>query len=135
MLKFEILEHLSDLKIKIFGKNKKELFENAVFAMKECLRPEIEIPEKNTKIKIKIKSADLFSLLVDFLSEVLYQAQVNKEVYHKVKFDKFSDTELEAELLGEKVKRFGLEVKGVTYHNLNIEKKDSYWQAVVLFDI
>jgi len=135
MLKFEILEHLSDLKIKIFGKNKKELFENAVFAIRECLRPEIEVPKKNTKSKIKIKSTDLFSLLVDFLSELLYQAQVNKEIYHKVKFDKFSDTELEAELFGEKVRRFGLEIKGVTYHNLNIEKKNSHWQAVVLFDI
>ena len=135
MLKFEILDHPSDLKIKIFGKDKKELFENAVFAMGECLRPEIEIHEKNTKSKIKIKSADLFSLLVDFLSEVLYRAQVNKEIYYKVKFDKISDTELKAELFGEKVKRFGLEIKGVTYHNLNIEKKNSQWQAVVLFDI
>jgi len=121
-MKYKILDHISDLKIKVFGKNLPELFENAVFAMRECLRPEIEIPEKNIKSKIKIKSTNLLSLLVDFLSEVLYQAQVNKEVYYKVKFDKFSDTEIEAELSGEKVKRFGLEIKGVTYHNLEIKK-------------
>ena len=134
-MKYKILDHISDLKIKVLGESLPELFENAVFAMKECLRPEIEIPEKNTKIKIKIKSADLFSLLVDFLSEVLYQAQVNKEVYHKVKFDKFSDTEIEAELSGEKVKRFGLEIKGVTYHNLEIKKIKNHWQAIIVFDI
>jgi len=134
-MKYKILDHISDLKIKVFGESLPELFENAVFAMKECLRPEIEIPEKNTKIKIKIKSADLSSLLVDFLSEVLYQAQVNKEIYHKVKFDKFSDTELEAELLGEKVKRFGLEIKGVTYHNLEIKKIKNHWQIIIVFDI
>jgi len=134
-MKYKILDHISDLKIKVLGESLPELFENAVFAMKECLRPEIETPEKNTKIKIKIKSADLFSLLVDFLSEVLYQAQVNKEVYHKVKFDKFSDTEIEAELSGEKVKRFGLEIKGVTYHNLEIKKIKNHWQAIIVFDI
>ena len=134
-MKYKILDHISDLKIKVFGESLPELFENAVFAMKECLRPEIEIPKKNTKSKIKIKSADLFSLLVDFLSEVLYQAQVNKEVYHKVKFDKFSDTEIEAELSGEKVKRFGLEIKGVTYHNLEIKKIKNHWQAIIVFDI
>jgi len=134
-MKYKILDHISDLKIKVFGESLPELFENAVFAMKKCLRPEIEIPKKNTKSKIKIKSADLFSLLVDFLSEVLYQAQVNKEVYHKVKFDKFSDTELEAELSGEKVKRFGLEIKGVTYHNLEIKKIKNHWQAIIIFDI
>ena len=134
-MKYKILDHISDLKIKVFGKNLPELFENAVFAMRECLRPEIEIPEKNTKSKIKIKSANLLSLLVDFLSEVLYQAQVNKEIYHEVKFDKFSDTELEAELFGEKVKRFGLEIKGVTYHNLEIKKIKNHWQAIIVFDI
>jgi SHS2 domain-containing protein len=28
--KFQILEHRADLKLRIFGKNKKELFENAI---------------------------------------------------------------------------------------------------------
>jgi len=134
-MKYKILDHISDLKIKVFGKNLPELFENAVLAIRECLRPEIEIPEKNTKSKIKIKSADLSSLLVDFLSEVLYQTQVNKEIYYKVKFDKFSGTELEAELFGKKVKRFGLEIKGVTYHNLEIKKIKNHWQAIIVFDI
>ena len=134
-MKYKILDHISDLKIKVLGKNLPELFENAVLAIRECLRPEIEIPEKNTKSKIKIKSADLSSLLVDFLSEVLYQAQVNKEIYYKVKFDKFSGTELEAELFGKKVKRFGLEIKGVTYHNLEIKKIKNHWQATIVFDI
>ncbi len=134
-MKYKILDHISDLKIKVLGKNLPELFENAVLAIRECLRPEIEIPEKNTKSKIKIKSADLSSLLVDFLSEVLYQTQVNKEIYYKVKFDKFSDTELEAELFGKKVRRFGLEIKGVTYHNLEIKKIKNHWQAIIVFDI
>mgnify|MGYP000412649638 CR=1 FL=1 len=134
-MKYKILDHISDLKIKVLGKNLPELFENAVLAIRECLRPEIEIPEKNTKSKIKIKSADLSSLLVDFLSEVLYQTQVNKEIYYKVKFDKFSDTELETELFGKKVRRFGLEIKGVTYHNLEIKKIKNHWQATIVFDI
>jgi SHS2 domain-containing protein len=33
MKKFEILEHKADLKIRVFGKTKEELFENAMLGM------------------------------------------------------------------------------------------------------
>ena len=141
-MKYEILEHKADLKIKAFGKTKEELFQNALFAMAECMKPEIKKTEG--KRKIKIKSPDLPALLVDFLSEVLYLSQVNKEIYNEVKFKKFSDTpsagsgqaELEAELLGQKVERFGEDIKAVTYHSLNVrQKEDGSWEATVLFDI
>jgi len=48
--------------------------------------------------------------------------QVNKEIYNKVKFTKFTDTELEAELSGQKVERFGEDIKAVTYHGLEIKQ-------------
>jgi SHS2 domain-containing protein len=61
---------------------------------------------------------------------------VEKEVYEEIKFIKFSDTELEGNLLGKEVERLGLGIKGVTYHDLDIQlKKDGTWQATVLFDI
>lgn len=134
MKKYEILEHKADLKIRAFGKNKEELFLNMLLAMTENQRPEI-LPEK-VKREIKISSPDLSSLLVDFLSEVLYLTQVNKEVYSEVNFKKFIDTEIEAELLGQKVESFGEDIKAVTYHGLDVhQEKDGTWQATVLFDI
>jgi SHS2 domain-containing protein len=44
--KFEILEHKADLKIRVFGKTKEELFENAVVGMFEAAKY-----EKKSKIK------------------------------------------------------------------------------------
>ncbi|XOB42051.1 MAG: archease [Candidatus Nealsonbacteria bacterium] len=134
MKKFEILEHKADLKIRAFGKNKEELFLNMLLAMTENQRPEI-LPGK-VKREIKISSPELSSLLVDFLSEVLYLTQVNKEVYSEVNFKKFIDTGLKAELVGQKVESFGEDIKAVTYHSLDIhQKKDGTWQTTVLFDI
>jgi len=154
MKKFEILEHKADLKIRAFGKTKEEAFLNMLKGMSSALRAKIknqksktELPSEEAKVKrrtkssstvknIKIKSLDLGALLVDFLSEVLYQTQVNKEIYNKIEFKKFSDTELEAEIFGPKVERFGEDIKAVTYHNLDIhQKKDGTWEATVLFDI
>jgi len=136
MKKFEILEHKADLKIKVFGKSLEELFENAMIAMVENMRPEIDFSQKNTiQREINIKSFDLDSLLVDFLSEVLYLIQVNKEVYKKIKFLDFKNFNLKAILYGEKIKRLGLDIKAVTYHNLEIKKTKNGYYAIILFDI
>jgi len=134
MKKYKILEHKADLKIRAFGKDKKELFLNILKGMTESQKAE----KLKTKVKrqIKIKSLDLLALLVDFLSEALYLSQVNKEVYFDVNFKKFSDTEIKGELIGQKVKRFGEDIKAVTYHSLEIKRtKKGIWEGTVLFDI
>ncbi len=133
-MKYEILEHTADLRIRAFGRDKKALFENAMIGMFEG--GEYEKEGKEIKRKIKISSFDLASLLVDFLSEVLYLAEVNQEVYFKVDFKKFSEKEIEGILTGRKLKRMGVQIKGVTYHDLQIkQREDGGWEVTVLFDI
>ena len=135
-MKYEILEHKADLKIRAFGKTKEELFLNMMIGMNENMKPEIKKPIEKTKREIKIESPDLDSLLVDFLSEVLYLIQVNKEIYNNIEFKKFTEKEIEGILSGKKLKGIGVIVKGVTYHDLDIrQKKDGTWEATVLFDI
>jgi len=132
--KFEILDHKADLVLRIFGKTKKELFENAMLGMFEGARYEKE-NGKSFKEKIKIKSIDLPSLLVDFLSEILYLVETKKLVFEKINFKKFTETEIEAALIGKPLKRMGVHIKGVTYHGLEILRKNDIWQATILFDI
>lgn len=141
LMKYKILEHTADLKIEIFGKSKEELFSNALSGMIDGLRAEVR-SQKSEVRNINIKSPDLEALLVDFLSECLYLVQVNKEIYNKVNFKKFSPSvnsgkaEIEAELSGQRVKRFNEDIKAVTYYDLDIhQEKDGSWRAVVVFDI
>lgn len=136
MKRYEILPHRADLKIRAYGRTKEEMFQNALFGMSENMKPEIKEQKEKIKREIKISSPDLPSLLVDFLSEVLYLTQVNKEVYFNLKLKKISNNEIEGELVGQKVKRFREDIKAVTYHNLGVhQKKDKTWEAIVLFDI
>ncbi len=134
-MKYEILEHKADLKIRAFGKTKEELFCNALLGMTENQKPEIKNQEE-IKREIKIKSLDLNALLVDFLSEALYLTQVNKEVYNEVNLKKFTDSEIKGELIGQKVERFGEDIKAVTHHNLEVKQnKEGTWEVTILFDI
>ncbi len=135
-MKYEILDHKADLKIRAFGKTKEELFLNVLSGMSENMKPELQKPGEKTKRKIKLSSFDFQALLVDFLSEILYLSQVNKEVFFEAKFKKFSENEIDGEIFGQKAKRFGEDIKAVTYHNLEIKKtKNKTWEATVLFDI
>jgi len=131
---YKILDHPSDVRVQAFGKTKEELFLHATEGMNEVLKLKI-LDKKSDKREIKVKSVDLNALLVDFLSEVLYRVQTNKEVYNEVKFTKFSDIELGGELFGNKVESFGEDIKAVTYHDLKIEQKNGLYEATVLFDI
>jgi SHS2 domain-containing protein len=133
--KYEILEHKADLKIRAFGRTKEELFSNCLFGMSESMGSEVKNREKASQ-EIKINSPDFTALLVDFLSEALYLSQTNKEIYFEVSFKNFSDNKLEGRLSGQKVERFGEDIKAVTYHGLDIcQGKDGIWEAVILFDI
>jgi len=134
-LKFKILPHTADLKIRAFGKDLKELFENVMVGMQSALRAKVKSQKSKVK-NIKIKSSDLSSLLVDFLSKINYLNEVNKEVYNSIRFINFSNHELEGEISGKKVENFELIIKGVTYHDLDIhQRKDKTWEVTVLFDV
>ncbi len=137
---YKILAHPADVKVQALGKTKEELFLNAMRGMSAVLK--VKSKKLEVKRKISVKSLDLNALLVDFLSEVLYLSQVNKEVYDDVKFKKFSpstssgQTILEAELFGNKIESFGEDIKAVTYHGLEIKKnKKGLYETTVLFDI
>ncbi len=134
-MKYEILEHTGDAKIRVFGKTKEELFLNAMLGMNVVLNSKVKSQESRVR-KIALRSNDINFLLVDFLSEVNYLRQVNMEIYDKVKFTNFSDTELGGELNGYKVEEFGEDIKAVTFHELDIKKnKEGFWEAKVIFDI
>lgn len=136
MKKYEVLEHKADLKLRVFGKNKEELFENAAFAMQEFMRPKIKQRATKTERDVEISSPDEAVLLVDFLSEVLYLGQTYRETYNRVKFTKFSDTHISAELSGKRVERFGEDIKAVTHHGLKLHQKEhNLWEATIIFDV
>ena len=150
-MKYEILEHRADIKIKILGKTLEELYKNAVFAMASILFKDAEaqlqnscLPASKAKFKkiIVTKSADKEVLLVDFLNNVLGESQINQTIYPEARFIDFQPdgiqgvSYLKAEINGYAIERFDEDIKAVTYHDLSIsQNKDGVWEATILFDV
>ncbi len=143
---FESLPHTADIKIRIYGKTLEELFRNAVIGMFQTIGPRVPgcrienervicdtLPEHHD---IEIDAHDVVSLLVDFLSEVLYLSDVYDEAYLDAKIHEISDTYIKATIHGVKITGFEVvEIKAVTYHELEIKKVDDMLQADIVFDV
>ena len=146
MIDFELLPHTADIKIRAYGKTQQELFKHALIGMFQAIRPIVPectieydrvvcaaLPEKH---EINIEALDRESLLVDFLSEALYLSDVYNEAYFDVVVHECTDTYISAILCGIKVEGFEVvEIKAVTYHELEIKKQNDMWQADIVFDI
>lgn len=136
-MKYKKLKHTTDLKLKVFGQNLDELFSNAALALFDCIETRknfAQIPE-NKSHKIKITSTDLEALLVDWLSELLYLHDLHNENYFNIKINKLTKKQIIAQVRGIPCHQDKFDVKAATYHELNIQKTDQGYEAVILFDI
>lgn len=140
------LPHTADIKIRVVGKNLKELFANALYGMfqvVEPIAPDCTIVDGRISCKalpkehvIEVRAIDVSALLVDFLSEALYLSDVYNEAYLDVAFQELNETHLKATLYGVPITGFQVvELKAVTYHDLSVIQKDGQWQADIVFDI
>ncbi|HDQ22645.1 MAG TPA: archease [Candidatus Uhrbacteria bacterium] len=147
MKQYENLEHTADLKIRSFGNTKEEAFANMAKGMfANIVDEENLLHDQPVELEIKIESPDFMSLLVDYLSQLLYLSDTNNEVYFYFDlaiWQKPSDLVdrpgkwlLEGVAKGFKVSGLKTEIKAVTYNDLKIEEaKEGGWLAEVVFDI
>jgi len=136
---YEVVEHIGDVKVRVTGESKEQLFRDAAVGMFAVLQPRLrQGSDGQGKVKriIKIDSPEINALLVDFLSELNYLRQVNREAYDRIEIKKFSDTQVQAELFGYEVKEFAEDIKAVTFHDLDIKQDEQgIWETFIVFDV
>jgi len=140
------LPHTADIKVRVFGATKEELFAHALEAMFQVIHPlvpgatvkddRVIPPNLPIQREITITSIDDANLLVDFLSEALCLSDTNNEAYFKADIHQLTSTHLSATLHGASITGFeSTEIKAVTYNELNIEQTPEGWQTDIVFDI
>ena len=138
--------HTADLKIRVFGRTKKELFVHALRGMFTSIRPDADgcrwVDERlvcdalPVHQAIKLESPDIEALLVDFLSQALWYADVYNQAFLDAHIHELTDTQIDATIAGVHVYGFEVvEIKAVTYHDLAIKQVDGVWQTSIVFDI
>ena len=138
MQPFRILEHTADIGFEAFGTTRKEVFANAGCALMH-LMVDLEAIAPQDKLSLRAEASDMPSLLVNWLSEILYMFDGEGWLFRDFEFDEFTEHSLAAMARGEKFDRrrhqVKLLVKAVTYHQLDLRETAEGWRAQVYVDI
>jgi SHS2 domain-containing protein len=143
---FELLPHTADLKIRVYGTSLADLFAHAVIGMFQSIEPRTDACKKiNDRLvcdtlpkqhDVNLTAPDRESLLVNFLSYLLYLSDVHNEAYLNATIHEIDEHHIKAIVHGVPIQGFDMaEIKAVTYNDLVIQQKNGMWHADIVFDI
>ena len=132
---FEEIDHTADRALRIYGTNLEDLLLNAARGLNHIMLPHHSIGPQLREKFVRLESIDAESLLVDWLSELAYWAEIEALVFHEFRIGSVSPTHLQAKIYGGPVTRLEKHIKAVTYHNLKIIQSETGLTATVVFDV
>jgi SHS2 domain-containing protein len=135
-MSFEELSHTADIKIRAHEPTLDQLFNEACRALMQVMYG-TDI-KGGTLRKIELDSPDRESLLLDFLSELLFITDTENFVIARANVQ-ITGNHLHATLDGEpfdpKRHREGTEIKGISYSGMSISEDTEGFVLDVLFDV
>jgi len=140
MKRYEFKEHTADIIARAYGDTLEEAFAAAGRAMFDIITGGSKIRAID-KHEIKVESIDREGLLVGFLSELIVLHETDNVVLDQFQVAFDGDLKLTAVCLGEPFDPArhggGSPVKGVSYHQMEIEKggQGHSCHVQVLFDV
>ncbi len=138
MKRYEQFPHTSDIGVHVYGKDLRELFENAAFAMFDVIADLENISGDKEEI-IELEAQDQDMLLVAWLDELLYKFFTKGLIFYKFQVELLTEYKLKAKAFGRPVaanrNRLKTEIKAVTYSGLKISKSDAGYEVEIIFDV
>lgn len=139
--RYVALEHTTDAYLEAYGVTLKEAFGNAAYALMSTL-VDINRVEKTAEGILSAEGHDLEGLLYNWLETVLLRATVDMQVMSNFDVEltrKGDGFALTAKTLGEVLvpekHHPKVEVKAVTYHQMEIKKADGKYVLRFLLDL
>ena len=130
---FEEIEHTADWALHVWAPDMATLLETAAKGMNHLT--DLKLARKRMMVRdVVLEGVDRESLLVNFLNELLYYAEVDN-----TGFDHF-EIHLEGLLLtaaisGAEILSRKKEIKAVTYHNLEVRETERGLEVEIVFDV
>jgi SHS2 domain-containing protein len=131
----EWLDHTSEVQLEVEAESLGGLAAEAGQALGLLLLRDVPARPEGSARELQVESVDREALLVDWLNEILFLAEVERWV--AVEFDilEVSSVHLKASARGVTVDESPALVKAATFHGLAVEERDGRWQAEVIFDV
>jgi SHS2 domain-containing protein len=130
---FREIAHTADWELEVWAPNLSALLEQAARGMYTLSRVHLQDGPRQT-YTLDLQASDAESLLVSFLSELLYLGE-----HEALAVDQYNLTldgcSLHAELSTAPLESIEKEIKAVTFHNLNIQSGQRGLEVRIVFDV
>lgn len=138
MTGYQLIEHSGDIGIQVSGMSLEHLFENAAFALFDIMT-DLEQVQLIVNSEIEVTGNDIEELLVNWLSELNFIFQTQYILFKNFRIESLNEHYLKAIVAGEKrdpeKHPIRMEIKAITFHELQIEQMAEGWRGQVIFDI
>jgi SHS2 domain-containing protein len=134
-LPFEIVDHTADWALKVYGRTLTDLFIHAAQGMTSLMVADPDAISQHQTLQIELDAYDIESLLVDWLTELAYWAEMEQMVGWLFEIMSISPTHLSATVHGGPADDLQKHIKAVTFHNLEILKTTDGLEVTIVFDV
>ena len=134
-MRYEEIDHTADVGIRAHGRTVDELFANAAEGMFSLIADLTKVKPVG-EVEVRLEAEDLSTLLLRWLSELLYLHETQRLVFSSFEVHVVGTT-LDGRARGEAIDKarheLKLAIKAVTRHGLTVDPKKGI--AEVIFDI
>ena len=130
---FEELHHTADWAIRVWAADLPGLFSESARGM-NSLSGAQPAPGARLSRAFHAEASDAESLLVLFLSELVYAAEQERMVFDEFEIE-LNGTNLIASMSGAPILSINKSIKAVTYHNLQVRQTSAGFEVEIVFDV
>jgi SHS2 domain-containing protein len=130
---YQEVEHTADIALKVWAADFQTLLRQAAFGLYDLMGV---ISQADTLVAgyFILKQDSFETILVDFLSELLFLAEEKGQLFVTFSFDE-QDDGLSVRMAGQEILSQERDVKAVTFHNLDVRQTDCGFEATITFDV
>ncbi len=132
------IDHTADVGLELTAPDLAGLFRRAAAGMEALVSgagPAAPAEASAPQVRLALEAPDLAVLLADWLRELLYLRQVRGRAFMEAEFARLGERELDAHVRTAPAPPAVREIKGVTYHGLEVRRAGTGWRARVIFDV
>jgi riboflavin kinase/FMN adenylyltransferase len=134
--RYREIEHTADLALRVWGQEPSDIFVGAargMYSLMGVLNDEGLLPV--AWHELSLEALDRESLLVDWLNELLFLAEVEGLLFVAFQVEELTGTVLQARAGGVPAQEPKADVKAATFHDLEIVQDGGGWSVTITFDV
>lgn len=135
---FDIIDHTADIGIRAYGSKPEDLFINALQGMFSLITDRRRVHAAAT-VDLMVEGQDWPDLMINWLREGLYLWSGKQWLVRSARIAAIDEHRLQATLAGEAFAAgrhsIQMEIKAVTYHQIEVKQVLTGWTAKIIFDV